>query len=406
MSISNGVSSRTSGTLLTRFRPVSGPEPIRLAQPADSKESTVGIEVQNLSKRYGTFQAVREVSFEVSAGQLVALLGPSGSGKSTILRIIAGLEAADEGCVVLTGEDATRLPVQERGVGFVFQHYALFRHMSVRENIAFGLKVRKLLKSEIKARVDELLELVQLTGYAGRYPSQLSGGQRQRVALARALAPRPKVLLLDEPFGALDAKVRDELRSWLRKLHDEVHVTSLFVTHDQREAFEVADQIVVLNEGRVQQVGPPQTLYDRPQNPFVAQFLGQVNILPLASIQVGLDSRVSRRLCVPGLSPHPEAQIYVRPHDLEVERQRNGQPCWPARVLRVTPLGGVVRLELSIDDDQHIHLELPTDPLLDLDYRRGETVFVVPKLLNVFDPRNHTFHPLALAPSDAAVASA
>jgi sulfate transport system ATP-binding protein len=278
--------------------------------------------------------------------------------------------------------------------------------MSVRENIAFGLKVRKLPKPEIKARVDELLELVQLSGYAERYPSQLSGGQRQRVALARALAPRPKVLLLDEPFGALDAKVRDELRAWLRKLHDEVHVTSLFVTHDQREAFEVADQIIVLNEGRVQQVGPPQTLYDRPQNPFVAQFLGQVNILPLASIQVGHDSISGGHFCVPGLAPHPEAQIYVRPHDLRVERQCNGRPCWPARILRVTPLGGVLRLELSIDDDHRIHLELPTDPLLDLDYRRGETVFVVPRLLNVFDPRNHTFHPLALVQSHSALATA
>ena len=366
----------------------------------------MGIEVRSLSKHYGSFRAVDNVSFKVPAGSLVALLGSSGSGKSTILRIIAGLETADSGSVELNGEDVTPIPVQQRRVGFVFQHYALFRQMTVRDNIGFGLKVLKRPTAEIKARVDELLDLVQLTGYAGRYPSQLSGGQRQRVALARALAPRPKVLLLDEPFGALDAKVRDELRSWLRKLHDEVHVTSLFVTHDQREAFEVADQIVVLNEGRVQQVGPPQILYDRPQNPFVAQFLGQVNILPLASIQVGPDSRAGGRLCVPGLASHPEAQIYVRPHDLRVERQCNGRPCWPARVLRVTPLGGVLRLELSIDDDHRIHMELPTEPLLDLDYRRGDTVFVVPRLLNVFDPRNHTFHPLALVPSDATVATA
>src|SRR3954469_6095395 len=193
----------------------------------------------------------------------------AGAGKSTILRISAGLGLADTGSVVLTGEDATRLPVQERGVGFVFQHYALFRHMTVRDNIAFGLKVRKLPRAEIKARVDELLELVQLSGYSGRYPSQLSGGQRQRVALARALAPRPKVLLLDEPFGALDAKVRDELRAWLRKLHDEVHVTSLIVTHDQQEAFEVSDQVIVLNRGKVEQMGPPQELYERPGTPFV-----------------------------------------------------------------------------------------------------------------------------------------
>ena len=239
----------------------------------------MGIAVRHLSKRYGTFQAVDDVSFDVPAGQLVALLGPSGSGKSTILRIIAGLETAESGSVELTGEDATAVPIQRRGVGFVFQHYALFRHMTVRDNIAFGLKVRKLPKAEIRARVDELLDLVQLTGYATRYPSQLSGGQRQRVALARALAPRPKVLLLDEPFGALDAKVRDELRTWLRRLHDEVHVTSLFVTHDQQEAFEVADQVVVLNRGRIEQMGPPQELYEQPATPFVTEFLGSVNVL-------------------------------------------------------------------------------------------------------------------------------
>ena len=364
----------------------------------------MGIEVQNLSKRYGSFQAVKDVSFEVIAGQLVALLGPSGSGKSTILRIIAGLEAADIGSVVLTGEDATRLPVQQRGVGFVFQHYALFRHMTVRDNIAFGLRVRKLPRSEIKTRVDELLELVQLSGYAGRYPSQLSGGQRQRVALARALAPRPKVLLLDEPFGALDAKVRDELRAWLRKLHDEVHVTSLFVTHDQREAFEVADQIVVLNDGRVQQVGPPQNLYERPKSPFVAQFLGQVNILPAETIKVDPGGEDRHPLAALGLSPESRAQIYVRPHDLEVRRERNGQPCWKARVERVTPLGGVVRLELSIDNRHGINLELPSDQSLDLNPAHGDTVFVIPRQVNVFDPQEHAFHPVSLSETATATA--
>jgi sulfate transport system ATP-binding protein len=356
----------------------------------------VGIEVRGLSKRYGSFQAVKDVSFEVPAGELVALLGPSGSGKSTILRIISGLELADTGSVVLTGEDATRLPVQERGVGFVFQHYALFRHMTVRDNVAFGLKVRKLPKAEIKARVDELLELVQLAGYAGRYPSQLSGGQRQRVALARALAPRPKVLLLDEPFGALDAKVRDELRAWLRKLHDEVHVTSLFVTHDQREAFEVADQIVVLNEGRVQQVGRPQALYEHPSSPFVAQFLGQVNILPLETIHLGDRSARWNPFSALGLVPGADAQIYVRPHDLDVQRERNGRPSWQVRVDRVTPLGGVVRLELAINEIHRIHLELLSDPTLDLEFSRGDVVFVVPRLINVFDPRSRTFHPITL----------
>ena len=387
---------RSSRSIRSRPPAADGPGTSWPSHRSNRKESTVGIEVKNLSKRYGAFQAVWDVSFEVVAGQLVALLGPSGSGKSTILRIIAGLESADTGNVVLTGEDATRLPVQERGVGFVFQHYALFRHMTIRDNVAFGLKVRKLPKAEIKARVDELLELVQLAGYAGRYPSQLSGGQRQRVALARALAPRPKVLLLDEPFGALDAKVRDELRAWLRKLHDEVHVTSLFVTHDQREAFEVADQIVVLNEGKVQQVGPPQELYQRPTNPFVAQFLGQVNILPMETIRLGSHALTKDAVSLLGLSSRSNAQLYVRPHDLEVQRSRNGRPSWEAKVERVTPLGGVIRLELSIDPDHVIHLELLSDPTTDLDLRRGETVFVTPRNLNVFDAERHTFHPVVL----------
>jgi sulfate transport system ATP-binding protein len=356
----------------------------------------VGIEVHHLSKRYGRFQAVQDVSFEVGAGQLVALLGPSGSGKSTILRIIAGLEEADTGRVILTGEEATRLPVQQRGVGFVFQHYALFRHMTVRDNIAFGLKVRKLPRREIRSRVDELLELVQLGGYASRYPSQLSGGQRQRVALARALAPRPKVLLLDEPFGALDAKVRDELRAWLRRLHDEVHVTSLFVTHDQREAFEVADEIVVLDHGQVQQVGPPQELYMRPASPFVARFLGQVNVLPLDSIGSGSSFLLERLGLKPGPVQPSDTQLYVRPHDLDLHRHRNGHPCWPARVERVTALGGVFRIELSIDAEHRIHLELPTDPAQELDLGRGDQVFVTPRQLNVFDVRQHTFHPVTL----------
>jgi sulfate/thiosulfate transport system ATP-binding protein len=401
MTVASGSGTRVFRTIHPRSK--SGPVAGRswLTIQAAAKESTVGIEVRDLSKRYGTFQAIKDVSFEVIAGQLVALLGPSGSGKSTILRIIAGLEVADTGSVVLTGEDATRLPVQDRGVGFVFQHYALFRHMTVRNNIAFGLKVRKLPKSEIKTRVDELLELVQLTGYAGRYPSQLSGGQRQRVALARALAPRPKVLLLDEPFGALDAKVRDELRVWLRKLHDEVHVTSLFVTHDQREAFEVADQIVVLNEGKVQQVGPPQSLYLRPSSPFVAQFLGQVNILPLETIQLGSRSESPFNSSIPGLTPQSDAQIYVRPHDLEVQRERNGRPCWSARVERVTPLGGVVRMDLSIEGDHQIQLELISDPSLDLNFAPGDTVFVTPRHINVFDARSHTFHPVVLGHESA-----
>ncbi|WP_148598573.1 sulfate/molybdate ABC transporter ATP-binding protein [Aquisphaera giovannonii] len=357
----------------------------------------MAIEVRNLSKRYGTFQAVKDVSFEVPAGQLVALLGPSGSGKSTILRMIAGLETADTGSVVLTGEDATKIPVQERGVGFVFQHYALFRHMTVRDNIAFGLKVRKVPKADVKARVDELLELVQLTGYSRRLPSQLSGGQRQRVALARALAPRPKVLLLDEPFGALDAKVRDELRAWLRKLHDEVHVTSLFVTHDQREAFEVSDQLVVLNEGRVQQVGTPQELYERPNSPFVAQFLGQVNILPLRTIAphaAAPSTSPGDPLLQAGADAAADAQIYVRPHDLEIHRERNGRPAWRAVVNRVTHLGGAARLDLTVDDAMAIQLELPSERLAMLNLRAGDAVYVVPRVANIFDPKSRTFLPV------------
>ena len=345
----------------------------------------MGIVVRNLAKRFGQFQAVDGVSFEVPAGQLVALLGPSGSGKSTILRIIAGLEPADTGDVELTGEDATHLPVQRRGVGFVFQHYALFRHMTVRQNVAFGLEVQKPRpgEPEIRARVDELLELVQLHGYAERYPAQLSGGQRQRVALARALAPRPKVLLLDEPFGALDSKVRDELRTWLRRLHDEVHVTSLFVTHDQQEAFEVADQIVVLNKGKVEQMGPPQELYEHPATPFVTEFLGSVNVLKVETV-LGMDlgDEVPLPLEVPGPGGGPA--VYVRPHDFEVTRVRDGRPAWSARIRRVTRLGGQVRLDLILLDGTSLHVEISRERCRELALADGEDVYVTPKDLKVF----------------------
>jgi sulfate transport system ATP-binding protein len=344
----------------------------------------VGIAVRNLSKRFGTFQAVDGVSFEVPEGELVALLGPSGSGKSTILRIIAGLEEADSGEVELTGEDATNLPVQRRGVGFVFQHYALFRHMTIRQNIAFGLEIQGVKRPEIKRRVDELLELVQLSGYAGRYPSQLSGGQRQRVALARALAPRPKVLLLDEPFGALDSKVREELRTWLRKLHDEVHVTSLFVTHDQQEAFEVADQLVVLNHGKVEQMGPPQALYEHPTSPFVTEFLGTVNVLKVETVmnmeQAGDEPPLA--LDLPGRAT--PTLVYVRPHDLDVTRHVNGRPAWSARIGRLTRLGGSVRLELSLQDGTNLLVQLTRERCLELDLAEGESVYVTPKDLKVF----------------------
>ncbi len=348
----------------------------------------MGIVVRNLTKRFERFTAIDGVSFEVPSGQLVALLGPSGSGKSTILRIIAGLEPADSGDVELTGEDATHLPVQQRGVGFVFQHYALFRHMTVRQNVAFGLEVQRPRpsKAEVKARVNELLELVQLIGYAERFPSQLSGGQRQRVALARALAPRPKVLLLDEPFGALDSKVRDELRTWLRRLHDEVHVTSLFVTHDQQEAFEVSDQVVVLNKGRVEQMGPPQELYERPASPFVTEFLGSVNLLRMETV-LGMDHGTDSGPLPSGIAHangSSQASVYVRPHDFEITRSRNGRPAWTAKVRRLTPLGGLVRLDLVLGDGTGLHVQLTRERSLELELADGQDIFVTPKDLKVF----------------------
>ncbi|MDE2508824.1 MAG: sulfate/molybdate ABC transporter ATP-binding protein [Planctomycetota bacterium] len=345
----------------------------------------MGISVHRLSKNFGAYHALDCVSFEVPEGQLVALLGPSGSGKSTILRIIAGLESADSGEVQLTGADA-EAPTRNRGVGFVFQHYALFRHMTVRKNIAFGLEARRPRPSrnELRRRVDELLDLVQLTGHADRYPSHLSGGQRQRVALARALAPRPKVLLLDEPFGALDARVRDELRTWLRRLHDEAHVTSLFVTHDQQEAFEVADQIIVLNRGKVEQIGPPQELYERPASPFVTEFLGAVNLLRVETV-LGMNVQYDEAplpVEIPG--PHGMAAIYVRPHDLDITRQADGRPAWRARIRRITPLGGLTRLDLTLHDGANLHVELTSDRVRALALNAGEDVFVAPRDLKVF----------------------
>jgi sulfate/thiosulfate transport system ATP-binding protein len=365
-------------TAATSDRPASS------MQVSTYKETSVAIAVRNLSKRYGTFQAVDNVSFDVPAGQLVALLGPSGSGKSTILRMIAGLETAETGAVELTGEDATAVPIQHRGVGFVFQHYALFRHMTVRENIAFGLKVRKVKKAEIRERVDALLDLVQLSGYAARYPSQLSGGQRQRVALARALAPRPKVLLLDEPFGALDAKVREELRTWLRRLHDEVHVTSLFVTHDQQEAFEVADQVVVLNRGRVEQMGPPQELYENPKTPFVTSFLGTVNVLrgQTASGVAVLGEGIHVPTEIDG--QNLPVSVYIRPHDLDLAHERNGKPSWPGRVSRITPLGASVRLDIELSEGSTVRVELTRQRFAAIEPRVGDSIFVAPRDLKVF----------------------
>src|SRR5829696_4144796 len=279
----------------------------------------MAIRVRNISKSFGSFNALTDVSVDIPTGSLTALLGPSGGGKSTLLRIIAGLEQADGGRVEIGGEDSTALPPQHRNVGFVFQHYAAFKHLTVRRNVAFGLEIRKRPKDEIRKRVDELLALVHLEQFADRLPSQLSGGQRQRMALARALAVEPAVMLLDEPFGALDAKVRKELRDWLRRLHDEVHVTTVFVTHDQEEALEVADTIVVINEGRVEQIGTPDELYDRPANDFVMGFLGPV-------------TRLNGTL--------------VRPHDLELRASDPGNAV-QGRIVRVSRVGFEVRVDVA-----------------------------------------------------------
>jgi sulfate transport system ATP-binding protein len=316
----------------------------------------VSIEVRNVSKRFGSFQALEDVSLDVESGALTALLGPSGSGKSTLLRIIAGLEFPDSGEIRLAGEDATPLTTQQRGVGFVFQHYAAFKHMSVRDNVAFGLKIRKRPKDEVRSRVDELLELVQLQGFGDRFPAQLSGGQRQRMALARALAPEPKVLLLDEPFGALDARVRAELRVWLRRLHDETHTTTVFVTHDQEEAMDVADSVVVMNKGRVEQVAGPRELYDAPANEFVMSFVGQA-------------TRID--------------DTWVRPHDFELVLVPNGSTR-EAQVERVVHLGFEVRAELVRDDGETLAVQLTRDQAAQLELERGQIVYVRPTHATTF----------------------
>jgi sulfate transport system ATP-binding protein len=350
----------------------------------------MSIEVQNVGKTFGNFTALRDVSFQVPKGELVALLGPSGSGKTTLLRIIAGLEVADQGSVLFHGEDATARSVRDRQVGFVFQHYALFRHMTVFENIAFGLRVRprasRPSEREIGARVHALLKLVQLDWLADRYPSQLSGGQRQRVALARALAVQPQVLLLDEPFGALDAKVRKELRRWLRRLHDEIHVTSVFVTHDQEEALEVADRVVIMNEGRVEQLGTPGEVYDHPATPFVYRFLGNVNLFH-GRVHEGRARIGDMELEAP---EHADTQDtpavgYARPHDIEVARSRNGTAAIEAVVSYIHPIGPLVHLELTgCESGDLIEVALSKDRYQELKFREGERVFVTPRKLRVF----------------------
>jgi sulfate/thiosulfate transport system ATP-binding protein len=319
----------------------------------------MGIAVVEVTKRFGEFAALQDVSVAIPEGSLTALLGPSGSGKSTLLRVIAGLEQPESGRVLIGDEDVTDRPARTRGVGMVFQHYAAFKHMTVWDNVAFGLKIRKRPRADVRQRVHELLELVQLAGLAKRYPAQLSGGQRQRMALARALAVEPSVLLLDEPFGALDARVRKELRAWLRRLHDEVHVTTIIVTHDQEEAMEVAGQIVVLNEGRVEQVGSPRELYERPANEFVMSFVGPVNRL---------------------------GDTFVRPHDVDLLLEPDDGSA-EAMVERVVHLGFEVRVELVREDGQHLLVQLTQEETEQRELERGQIVYVRPSRETVFGRR-------------------
>ena len=350
----------------------------------------MSIIIQNITKTFGSFKALDNVSLEVNNGELVALLGPSGSGKTTLLRIIAGLEVPDSGSIYFYGEDATQTSLRERRVGFVFQHFALFRHMTIFENVAFGLRVRpKNLRpsnAEIRKRVEALLDLVQLDWLADHYPSQLSGGQRQRVALARALAVEPRVMLLDEPFGSLDARVRAELRKWLRRLHDELKITSVFVTHDQEEALEVADRVAVINEGRVEQVGTPSEVYDHPASPFVYEFLGTVNlfrgrvnkgVVQLGDVEVEAPEHANT-------SDSP-AVAYVRPHDLAISKMDPTGKALVATVKHVKTMGPLARVELCYGaEGRTFEAQIPIDVLNDLALEIGQPVFVSPRRIKVF----------------------
>lgn len=349
----------------------------------------MGIEVRNASRIFGGFSALNDVSLRVDSGELVALLGPSGSGKTTLLRVIAGLDAPDSGTVLFDGRDATDRHVRDRNVGFVFQHYALFRHMTVFENVAFGLRVRprrtRPSRQAIRDKVMELLRLVQLEWLADRYPLQLSGGQRQRVALARALAVEPAVLLLDEPFGALDARVRQELRGWLRRLHDELHMTSVFVTHDQEEALELADRVVVMNGGRIEQVGTPEEVFHQPATEFVMNFLGNVNVFH-GRLEGGKAICGAMEIDYEGdtASPPSAARVFVRPHDLDITTHPDGSAYLPARVRHINAAGAQVKIELESESGQAIHAELSQERYRLLDLSARSTVFVVPRRIKVF----------------------
>ncbi|MFM2239136.1 MAG: Sulfate/thiosulfate import ATP-binding protein CysA, partial [Pseudomonadota bacterium] len=360
----------------------------------------MSIAIQHIHKQFGSFTALRDINLNIESGELVALLGPSGCGKTTLLRIIAGLESADSGQILFSGEDTTHVHVRERQVGFVFQHYALFRHMTVFENVAFGLRVKpraeRPSESEIHRKVHELLGLVQLDWLSDRYPSQLSGGQRQRIALARALAVEPKVLLLDEPFGALDAKVRKELRRWLRRLHDELHVTSIFVTHDQEEALEVADRVVLMNKGHVEQVGSPQAVWDHPASPFVYGFLGDVNLFHGRAhdgeMHIGADHQAVR-VQTPEHTHVQDAKAfaYVRPHDLDVQRYAPGQQGGiVVRLSRAISVGPIARLELEptedsgLDPNTVIEAHMAARSFTDHRFQEGELLVVTPRQARVF----------------------
>jgi sulfate transport system ATP-binding protein len=355
----------------------------------------MSIEIRNVSKQFGDFRALNNVSLDIASGELVALLGPSGCGKTTLLRIIAGLESGDAGSILFSGEDQTDAHVRERQVGFVFQHYALFRHMTVFENVAFGLRMKpraqRPSESQIKQKVHDLLNLVQLDWLADRFPAQLSGGQRQRIALARALAVEPKVLLLDEPFGALDAKVRKELRRWLRRLHDDLHVTSIFVTHDQEEALEVADRVVVMNKGQIEQIGTPQQVWEQPASPFVYGFLGDVNLFHGRAHQ-GAVHVEGMTIDAPEHQGATDAKAfaYVRPHELEVERYAPGATGIVAQLSRALVVGPIARLELvpqtgaGADADQIIEAQMTASEFKARGFREGETLVVTPRRAKVF----------------------
>ena len=350
----------------------------------------MAIEVNNIGKRFGGFVALDNVSLKFPAGELTALLGPSGCGKTTLLRIIAGLEQPDQGRVLLDGEDASAHHVRERQVGFVFQHYALFKHMSVFENIAFGLRVKprnvRPPEAVIRDKVQKLLQLVQLDWLADRYPPQLSGGQRQRIALARALAVEPRVLLLDEPFGALDAKVRKELRRWLRRLHDELHVTSIFVTHDQEEALEVADQVVLMNKGKVEQIGSPKDVYNHPASPFVYGFLGNVNLFH-GRVHEGVLEAGGVSFDAPDHAAAQDAKGtgFVRPHDMEIDRYAPGADGIVVQLRRSHAIGPLAQLELERDDNAElIEALISSERFAQLQLKDGEMLVVRPKRLHVF----------------------